>query len=438
MRFGLRTLLVCVTAVCVILGMGLAKARTYDKKKHQAEQLIASLGGSIQHAGWAPHASPGANWLALQLRFGEPLETRWSVNLAGKTITKAHVEQLAQCEWIRILDLSNTNVGDDSIGNIAKIAKLRELRLANTHVTDLGLANLKVLERLDVLDVTDTAVTYDGLAELEKAFPGANFREQLALSRLSKSQQVDSNSRYAGNSIELDVFPPPQVPKASVIHLDHGNKFLISLQDVEDLRHLTSATSIRVQGRTFPKGGLSFFSDLRNLQTVSIYDTKIETVANDDLLTLARLPRLTRLELYGNRLTNDGIANLSAAHQIVFLSISGANLTPEMLVHLRDLHGLRHLELSLWQRTDLGPRNDRPADEVVAAARENMKHLAAIPNLEELSVMGNLMVDDVVMTFAELKNLKSLILDGRYSSQEVATSIQHRLPGCRIQRAYLK
>jgi len=437
-RFRMRTLLLLVTATCVVLGMGFGTGRQYERQKRGGESMIISPGGKIRPAGWARTASPGANWFSLWLGYGEPMETRWNVDLAGTKVTSAQLRQLGRCAWIRVLDLSNTTAGDEALGDIAGIAKLRELRLASTRVTDAGIAKLKALDRLYVLDVKDTAVTYKALADLEKAFPGSNFQEQLALSRLRKSQQIHTDEQYAGNSFELDVFPPPLIPKASEIHISNGNNFALSDRDVEDLRHLASASSFSVQGRAFPKGGLAFLSDLPNLENVAVYDSNVETVTNDDLATLAGLPRLKRLELYGHRLTDEGIAQLSAAHQIEYLSVHGPPLSPQFLSHLRGLRGLRQLDLNFWHRTQTRPPYDRPSVETIAAARENVKNLAAIPNLEELAVMGNLMVDDVVLEFAELTQLKKLKLDGRFSSLRAAERIQRALPNCRIERAYLK
>ena len=435
----MRTLLILVTIACVVLGMSIFPAQRYQAKKRHAEAMVASLGGTVELAGWKDVASPGANWFSLLCGFGEPRETRWKVNLAGKAITPQQVQQLGSCDWIRILDLSNTHLGDAELNNIANISKLRELRLANTQITDAGLKQLKRLERLYLLDASGPSVTYDGLAELEKSFPGSNFREQLALARLEKNQNISHSQKFVEATPDLDVFPPPLLLTASIVNLSEGGKEEISDEDVADLRQLSSATQFDVQGHAFPQGGLAFLADLTNLESVGIYDQKKTIgVRDSDLITLARLPKLKQLGLNANAITNDGMAHLSAAHQLQTLSIHGYQLTPQCLVHLRGLLGLKQLDLNMWNYRAHNEYVEDPTAAEIADAREGVKNLAAIPNLEFLSVMGNLMVDDVVATFADLKQLKSLKLDGRYCSQETVDLIQRALPNCKIERPVYK
>jgi hypothetical protein len=311
-RFSLRKLLIVMTLVCVGLGLSLYRAQRYQALKRSTEAMVTSLGGTIEQAGWADGPSPGANPISMLFGFGENTESRWNVKLAGKAIPPEQVRQLGRCGWIRILDLSDTRVGDTELNELANISKLRELKLVNTQITDAGVAQLKRLEHLYILDATGTAVTYDGLAELEKTFPDSNFREQLALARLNKSQSVTINGKWALSSD----FPHPWVPTANSIDLDQGDSRAISEVDIADLRQLSNAEHFRIQGRSFPQGGLAFLADFKNLVEVGIFDTKFIGAHDDDLVTVAKLPKLKELALYGNEFTNDGMRHLSSAHQI--------------------------------------------------------------------------------------------------------------------------
>src|SRR5262249_40851905 len=151
---------------------------------------------------------------------------------------------------------------------------------------------------------------------LDKRFPGANFREQLALARLQKSHNIDINKDWVGASSDIDVSPPFMVPTAKTINLDinqaGSSNPTISEEDYESLRQLSNATDLRIQGKRLPKEGLSFLTDFKNLERLGIYDARAIVIHDEDLAYVAQLPKLKTLELHCNELTNDGFRHLSA------------------------------------------------------------------------------------------------------------------------------
>jgi Leucine-rich repeat (LRR) protein len=487
-RYRLRTLLVCLTAVCVLLTALPFRARQYQQHKARMRSLVVGVGGSVDTCGWSDEPSPGANRISSLLGYVEPRESQWHVNLAGTSVGPEELRRLRGCGWILRLDLSNTNTGDAALSHVASLTNLLELRLRNTRVTDAGLLALKPLARLLILDVADTAATYESLAELEKVIARANLQEQLAISRVrAAGVVVDLGSAEIRAADTVSFSRSPQSVLASIqadlteiglqpdaagaIHLPA--KKLTSADD-EDLRHLRSAKSLTASGTIFPIKGLEFISKLTRLESVSIDEGETGNLRDNDLRWLAEMPQLKALELHSPNLTDAGIAqfarasqltsltlggngftnNLFAAfhqaHKLESITVHGNNLTPELVANLRGLRGLRQLELNLWYRAEGGepeatlPESmetkemrwilGRPPREVIDAASASLEHLAAIPNLRHLTLRGNLMVADGLMPVTKLAGLEWLKLDGRYVSHDEARKIQVAMPHCHVQR----
>jgi hypothetical protein len=491
-RFRLRTLLVGLTAVCVLLTALPFQARQYQLHKARMRSLIVGLGGSVDTCGYADEPSPGANWISSVLGYVEPREAQWHVNLGGTSVGLDDLRRLRGCGWIIRLDLSNTNTGDAALSQVALLRNLLELRLRNTRVTDKGLLALKPLDQLLILDVADTTATYGSLAELERVMIGANLQEQLAISRVKKADIIVDLGSVATRNVYTPTFRgSPQSVLASIqadltefglqpdaagaIHLPAKH---LTLADDEDLRRLDSAKSLSASGTVFPVRGLEFISKLKKLESVSIEDGETGNLRDNDLRWLAELPQLKKLELHspnltdtgiaqfarasqltsltlgGNGFTNDLFAAFRDAHNLESITVNGNKLTPELVASLRGLRGLRQIELNLWYRGEGGepeamlPESieskemrwilGRPPKEVVDATSESLQHLAAIPNLQHVTLRGNLMVADVLMPITKLRGLEWLKVDGRYVSHDEARKIQVAMPHCHVQRLDLE
>ncbi len=486
LRFRLSTLLIGVALLCLLLTAVPFEARQYKQHKGRMRALITTLGGEIETLTWSKEPSPGANWLSVLLGYVEPQESLWRVSLAGTSLSADDLEKLSGCRWIVSLSVSNANVGDDALTHVATLQNLVELRLRNTKVTDAGISRLKSLSGLLILDVAGTDVTYQSLAKLEKG--SANLQEQLAIAR----------ARAAG--VVVDLGPPPRTlrstfnrfaPQSAVIASIENDLADIGLQpdaagainlaakkltsgDDEDLRRLTSATSLAATGTIFPIKGLEFASKLKRLQSVSIDEGDSGNLRDNDLRWLAELPGLNTLELRspnftraglsqltqctsltsltleGNRLTDEDIEPLARISKLEHLALHGDNLTPALLEHLKGLAALGRLELNLWYISD-GNKPEpvsedsktvagrkwnvaRPPSDVIERARRSMHHLAGIPSLKQLSLMGNLMVIEVLGPLTKLKSLEWLKVDGRFVSHDEARQLQLDMPHCHVQR----
>ena len=143
-RFGIRTLLVGTTVVCLLLGLFLKDAARYRTKKNAARSLIESVGGKVTAAGTSWYPTPGNNWLTRVFGLSRNFEELWEVDLSGSSIAGAQAAKLKGCDWIRRLDLSRTQLRDEDLGFLAGLPKLRELKLNDMRITDDAIAHLKL------------------------------------------------------------------------------------------------------------------------------------------------------------------------------------------------------------------------------------------------------------------------------------------------------
>jgi Ran GTPase-activating protein (RanGAP) involved in mRNA processing and transport len=489
LRFGLRTLLAGVTLVCILLAYGPYRAREYQQRKGHARQLIANLGGRIEYAGFSRTPSPGSNWLSRQLGYVEYPENLWKVVLVGTSATAKDLANLADCEWIRAVDLSNTNVSDEAIEPLIHLAKLRAVRLANTHVTDAGITKLIALEHLIMLDVSGTAVTYDSLAELDQHFSGSHFQEQLAVSRCQNARfQVTTIPRFQTELLNrlfpLESFSPPTVDVADAININRP--IALTKNEIEDIRHLTSAIHFISGAGAFTHGMLQFLADLPNLETVMICGNPKTQLSDADVQLIAKLPRLRflmladhnsqitdqgiaalanarhlesldlnaggvtdaafvplaralklkQLFLHGVGLTDEGLAALADDDELECLSVNGNHFTPALIEHLRGLPKLHRLDLYFLHKNSGSDPYGRPPDELVAAARDGVNSLTAIPNLQELTIVGNLMTAEAIEPVEQLSGLVHLGIDRKYVGSEAFEHMQQALPNCVIEEIH--
>ena len=169
-RFSIRTLIVCTSIFCLVLGLFLQSALRYSQRRNQARGLIESVGGQIEIRGLSRDGPPGKNWLTLRTGLSPYVERLWTVDLSNSKITAKQAATLKGCDWIRKLDLSGTQLADDDLEFLSGLPKIRELKLNGTAITDEGLKHVKQFERLILFEAANTDVGWEGLTELDQSF----------------------------------------------------------------------------------------------------------------------------------------------------------------------------------------------------------------------------------------------------------------------------
>jgi Leucine-rich repeat (LRR) protein len=94
------------------------------------------------------------------------------INLNGKDVTDADLQNLAVLDDLDYLGLHGTQIGDVGVGHIAQIDNLKELELSGTNVTDKGLMQLVALKNLERLHLHNTLITPKAAKEFQTQLPG--------------------------------------------------------------------------------------------------------------------------------------------------------------------------------------------------------------------------------------------------------------------------
>ena len=93
------------------------------------------------------------------------------LRLSNTEITDAGLKEIAKMKQLTILFLYRTKITDAGLKEIAKLQKLELLNLNDTNITDAGLKAVAKLQNLIELSLGNTKNTAAGVAELKKALP---------------------------------------------------------------------------------------------------------------------------------------------------------------------------------------------------------------------------------------------------------------------------
>ena len=235
-RFSLRTLL-CITLVAALAAtiFRVVYVNHYRDEALVLERLKPS-GGKIYKSAREP------KWLWSQ--FGD------NVGEKGASLV-----------------LSDTEVGDDELADIAQLTELGGLYLDRTKITDKGLENIKDMKDLVAISLRRTSITRG----------------------------------------------PPLSQMAKLVNLDLA---FTNVSDI-DTSGLLSLENLNLRGTHITDQALVRLGALPNLQTLDIAGSPgIPLKITDDgvaHLTKDKLPKLSKIYLYFTEVTEVGIAQLKAA-----------------------------------------------------------------------------------------------------------------------------
>jgi hypothetical protein len=160
---------------------------------------------------------------------------------------------------------------------------------------------------------------------------------------------------------------------------------------------------------------LAALTNLRELQLGCFLYGRPVLVDDEALQTLAMLPQLEGLYLFGPGFTDAGLVHLQAVPDLRLLWFQGTGVSPQALGHLRCFNKLEVLAL---QGCEVGDAE--------------LRELLAVPELKRLYLNGVNVTDASVETLAQLRRLEVLSLGGTRMTPKAIAELQKALPDCKI------
>ena len=155
-------------------------------------------------------------------------------------------------------------------------------------------------------------------------------------------------------------------------------------------------------------------SELPNLVQVAIQTCGL---TDEHLKCISGTQQLTMLFLPGNRITDDGLAQLAHLQNLQRLDLSDNEIEGP---GLKSLAGLKQITM-LWL-------NDNPLTD------EALVHLAELNKLQILMLTNTNVAADGLKALARLKRLSYIELTGTTISAESVAELQETLPNCQIEK----
>jgi len=171
-------------------------------------------------------------------------------------------------------------------------------------------------------------------------------------------------------------------------------------------------------------------SDLAGIKTITELWLSSSDVDDAGLLALAKLPRLRSLKIFDKtKVTQDGIAHLSAIKTLESLYVHGFPEGPEKLKGLEQiskLSGLRSLELEKWVLFDRVhwivklQKLESLALYSTGLYEKDWQQLAELPNLRSLTVMHQPLTPDKLKRISQIASLTSVRLNTSANDKQLA------------------
>jgi Leucine-rich repeat (LRR) protein len=290
-----------------------------------ASLSVGALFGRL-HQFWWPARAMGTHWRSW-LRFGA-LCLLASFAFGANWLDEVKRDAKGN---ITEVNLRHSWVSDSDLLALAQIPTITKLDLAETRITDLGFQHLKKLPA-----VTDVNLYY---AELlgDEALAAMKTWKNLKTLNARGTKITDAGlANLAGLPIEsIDV--------GYSLFTDGG---------FEHLAALPKLTSIAVGGNKVTDVGLNTLRTMPNLISVDLSGAQrtdsglwAATVTDRGLESLARLPKLQRLNLHGAKITDAGAGQLRTLQELRELNLGATQLSAKGLGFLAELGKLEKLSL---------------------------------------------------------------------------------------------
>lgn len=427
LRFSIATLLLAMTAACVVLGV--ITQRGF--KRAAAIRAIERAGGTIVYA----HQLTHPDYDPLMQGLGDAEAPFWAqklgkgyaevagINLPAATISEADFDGIGLFTQARSLHVSWSWLDDARLLKLEGLANLRILILSRTRITDVGLAALAEMNELKSVGLFDAAIEGPGLANL------AN-KTSLEHLSLAGTDVDDAGLAHLSSLTQLEGLDlrGSRVTDAGLVHLARLTKLqqlgLSGTQVTGDgLRHIAQCkqlTGLNLSNTPLDDLGLVHLTGLSSLAGLDLSGTR---VAGPGLAGLGGLTKLERLHLHGCPIDDAGIVNLPALPTLQYVDASCTSIGDAGAAWLAKLPWLVVLRLDDTRVSDRGATalGQTPYLRQASLNRSDMGDdgfvaLCGAPQLTELNAYDSL-VSDVGLDAAPAPVRFGVKLDGTRVSQ---------------------
>lgn len=171
-QISLRTLLLSITAICILLALVLGRARDQQKAVRAIEKVYGRVyydyhlmeNGQIEDrpATWVPQ------WLSRGLA-KHVVHPVVYVDLDSELVTDATLAEVAKLRHLKILHIANTSITNDGLRVLQALPELRVVTLNTEGITDEAMEHLATCQSLEEVLVENAVITDSGLMQLTRA-----------------------------------------------------------------------------------------------------------------------------------------------------------------------------------------------------------------------------------------------------------------------------
>lgn len=246
-------------------------------------------------------------------------------------------EEIKDIPNLKTINLSSTDISDDSLQVISSISSLRTIMLSYTKVTNKTLVMISSLPELQKLNLGQTNINDEGLAILR-------YCQGLTDVSIFRTAVSDVGAGFLGEMKQLQ--------SISAFRTNLTGIGVSKIASIPGLREL------RISGTLVDDLGAYSLSEAKNLEFLELANTEI---SDRSLAMLTGLSRLKRLWIAGTKVTDSSMESIAHLLDLQNLNVEGTSVTEKKLSQISSLPNLRRLNIVKTQVADLRPLLDFPA-----------------------------------------------------------------------------
>lgn len=262
------------------------------------------------------------------------------LDIHGTVVTGAGLAHLQSLTGLRKLNLMGLPIGDADIAFLSGMKHLEELNLYRTRVTNAGLAPLHQLRKLAAVDLRYSRVTRGGVESLTAALPSVRVQH---LELASRPKAARDAAALRGDAW-----------LAALGGRRAGNAVFLAGSAVTDaqlvkLADLGAIRRLDLPGTEIGDAGVAHIARLASIEELNLSST---SVSDAGIAALKALPKLRKLTVRNTYVEGTGIESLQALEELDF---HGSPVSSSAVERLGTLPKLRKLSPSRHRYRRWGP-----------------------------------------------------------------------------------